>query len=113
NDAAAIGHHVDVKCLHWFVRSFASLLCHPERSEGLLIGGNIFKLGWMIFGSLMFNRLQQACIPAARSFAPLRMTSGISRSLLLLRSMLGRKLDEHVFERRAYFVNLRMTDADF
>ncbi len=95
------------------MRSFAPLLCHPERSEGPLVGGNIFKLGWIIFGSLMFNRLQQARIPAARSFASLRMTAGISCSLLLVSSVLGRKLDKHVFERRADFVNLRVTDAYF
>ena len=37
----------------------------------------------------------------------------ISRGLLLLSGVLGRKLDKHVFERRPHFVNLCMTDADF
>src|SRR5947209_18871839 len=42
------------------------------------------------------------------------MTFIRSRCLLLLfSSVLGRKFHKHVFERRAYFVNLGMTDADF
>ena len=39
NDPTAIGHHVDVECFHQLVRCFALLICHPERSEGPLIGG--------------------------------------------------------------------------
>src|SRR2546430_1193602 len=41
------------------------------------------------------------------------MTSIRLRGLLLFSGVLGRKLDKYVFERRAYFVNLGMTDADF
>src|SRR5439155_11148158 len=47
------------------------------------------------------------------SFTSLRMTSIRLRRLLLFSGVLGRKLDKYVFERRAYFVNLGMTDADF
>ena len=35
-----------------------------------------------------------------------------SRGLLLLSGMFGRELDKHVFERRADFVDLRVTDPD-
>ena len=37
----------------------------------------------------------------------------ISRGLLLFSGVLGRKLDKHVFERRTYFMNLGVPDADF
>src|SRR6266496_4027261 len=33
--------------------------------------------------------------------------------LLSFSSVLGRKLDKHVFERRTHFVNLGVTDANF
>src|SRR6266496_2378030 len=46
-----------------------------------------------------------------RSFAPLSMTS-ISCRLLLFPGMFRRKLDKHIFERRADLLNLGVTDPD-
>jgi len=38
---------------------------------------------------------------------------GFSRGLLSFSSVLGRKLDKHVFQRRTHFMNLGMNDANF
>ena len=38
---------------------------------------------------------------------------GFSRGLLSFSSVLGRKLDKDVFQRRTHFMNLGMNDANF
>jgi len=37
----------------------------------------------------------------------------VLRGFLSFRRVFGRKFDEHVFQRRTYFMNLDMSDADF
>ena len=61
----------------------------------------------------MSSGLRESLHPRRFIFISRGAVTRISRRLSLLFRMLGRQLDEHVFERRADFVNLSMTDAHF
>src|SRR4029434_8292843 len=57
--------------------------------------------------------LEENCAESAKRFAfHFCCSGGISSCLLLVRRMLARELDKYVFERRADFVDLGVTDSD-